>query len=53
MSVPTNVRRLRGPWDDGYALDLHTLGSTYLADDAYSVRVLRLLARRLATCSTS
>lgn len=27
MSVEINPRRLHGPWDDGYALDWHTLSS--------------------------
>jgi len=35
VSVKINIRRLRGPWDDGYALDFHTLGSTFLGHDAY------------------
>ena len=35
MSVAINPRRLRGPWNDGYALDFHTLQSTFLGHDAY------------------
>lgn len=27
--------QLQGPWDKGYALDLHTTGSTYLGVDEY------------------
>jgi predicted amidophosphoribosyltransferase len=26
---------LSGPWDEGFALDLHTVGSQYLGDDEY------------------
>ncbi len=33
--VATNPTSLSGPWDSGFALDLHTLGSQYLGDDAY------------------
>ncbi len=35
MSVKINPRKLNGPWTDGYALDLHTTGSTFLGYDAY------------------
>jgi len=35
LSVEINPRRLRGPWDDGYALDIHTLASTFLGTDPY------------------
>jgi predicted amidophosphoribosyltransferase len=31
-SKPTS---LRGPWDEGFALDVHTTKSTYLGDDSY------------------
>ncbi|MGH8590407.1 MAG: ComF family protein [Gammaproteobacteria bacterium] len=27
--------QLKGPWDEGFALDFHTVGSQYFADDAY------------------
>lgn len=30
-----NPIRLSGPWDEGFALDFHTVGSQYLGDDAY------------------
>src|SRR5216683_8257627 len=33
--VAINPRKLPGKWRDGYALDLHTLGSTYLGDDQF------------------
>jgi predicted amidophosphoribosyltransferase len=35
MSVAINPRRLHGPWNDGYALDFHTLQSTFLGHDEY------------------
>ena len=35
MSVEINPRRLRGPWDDGYALDVHTRSSTFLGYDQF------------------
>jgi hypothetical protein len=35
VSVEINPRHLRGPWDDGYALDVHTRGSTYLGVDQW------------------
>jgi predicted amidophosphoribosyltransferase len=35
MNVKINIRRLRGPWVDGYALDFHTLGNTFLGHDSY------------------
>jgi hypothetical protein len=35
MSLETNPRRLRGPWDGGYALDVHTRSSTFLGYDQY------------------
>lgn len=33
--VATNPMPISGPWDDGFALDLHTVNSQYLGDDAY------------------
>ena len=35
MSVKINPRKLRGPWTDGFALDVHTTGSTFLGYNAY------------------
>ena len=36
MSVEINPRRLQGgPWNDGYALDIHTRGSTFLGHDQF------------------
>lgn len=37
MSVDIHPRRLRGPWDDGYALDIHTLSSTPVGYDSYGL----------------
>ena len=34
MPIEINPRRLRGPWDDGYALDVHTRSSTFLGYDS-------------------
>lgn len=33
--VTINPILLAGPWDEGFALDFHTVGSQYLRDDAY------------------
>jgi predicted amidophosphoribosyltransferase len=30
-----HVRKLEGPWDLGFALDKHTLGSVYIGDNQY------------------
>jgi competence protein ComFC len=35
VPVKINPRKLRGPWSDGYALDVHTLGSTFLGHNAF------------------
>jgi predicted amidophosphoribosyltransferase len=37
LSIPVkiNPRKLRGPWTDGFALDVHTTGSTFLGYNAY------------------
>jgi competence protein ComFC len=36
LSIEINPRRLqRGPWNDGYALDVHTRGSTFLGYNQY------------------
>lgn len=35
MSVEINPKPLTGPWDGGYALDLHTLSSTPTGYDSY------------------
>ncbi len=35
MSIEINPKPLRGPWDGGYALDLHTLSSTPIGYDTY------------------
>jgi competence protein ComFC len=33
--VKINPRKLRGPWNDGYALDVHTISSTMIGHNAY------------------
>ena len=33
--VAINPIPIAGPWDEGFALDLHTVSSQYLGDDAY------------------
>jgi len=33
--LATNPIRLSGPWNEGFALDVHTIGSQYLGDDEY------------------
>jgi competence protein ComFC len=35
VPVEINPRKLRGPWSGGYALDVHTLGSTFLGHNAF------------------
>lgn len=35
MPVKINPRKLRGPWSEGYALDVHTLSSTFLGHNAF------------------
>jgi predicted amidophosphoribosyltransferase len=35
VPVKINPRKLRGPWAGGYALDLHTTGSTFLGQNAF------------------
>jgi hypothetical protein len=35
MRIEINPRGLPGPWDGGYALDLHTLSSTFLGNDSH------------------
>src|ERR1044071_2729917 len=35
LSVEINPKALKGPWDGGYALDLHTLSSTPIGYDSY------------------
>lgn len=35
MPVKINPRKLRGPWTDGYALDVHTVSSTMIGYNAY------------------
>jgi len=35
VPVAINPRKLRGPWSAGYALDVHTLGSTFLGHNAF------------------
>jgi predicted amidophosphoribosyltransferase len=35
MAVKISPRKLRGPWVEGYALDVHTTGSTLLGYNAY------------------
>ena len=35
MSVKINPKSLKGPWDGGYALDLHTLSSTFIGHDNF------------------
>ena len=33
--MKVSLRQLRGPWDEGWALDKHMLKSTYVGDDEY------------------
>lgn len=33
--IEISTKKLRGQWDEGYALDFHTLSSTYVGDDEY------------------
>ena len=33
--MPIKPVKLRGPWDEGYALDVHTTSSEYIGDDVY------------------
>jgi hypothetical protein len=33
--VEIHPRILRGPWDGGFALDWHTLSSTYIGDNPF------------------
>lgn len=35
MATKTNPKALRGPWVAGFALDVHTTGSTFLGHNAY------------------
>jgi hypothetical protein len=35
MPVKISPRRLRGPWIEGYALDLHTISSTMIGYNQY------------------
>jgi len=35
MSVEIKPKELKGDWDKGYALDVHTVDSTYIGDDSY------------------
>jgi len=35
MATKISPRKLRGPWVEGYALDVHTTGSTFLGYDTY------------------
>jgi predicted amidophosphoribosyltransferase len=35
VAIEINPRRLRGPWDDGYALDAHTRSSTFFGYDSF------------------
>lgn len=35
MPVKISPRKLRGPWTDGFSLDVHTTGSTFLGYNAY------------------
>ena len=35
MGVEINPRNLRGPWNEGYALDVHTRSSTFLDYDQF------------------
>lgn len=33
--MKVNVRKIHGPWNDGFSLDKHTLSSVYTGDNAY------------------
>jgi competence protein ComFC len=35
MSVEIHPRKIRGKWAEGYALDLHTVSSTFVGHDGY------------------
>ena len=33
--MKVNVKKIEGPWNDGYSIDKHTSSSTYAGIDAY------------------
>ena len=33
--MKVSLKEIRGPWDQGWALDKHIIKSTYLGEDAY------------------
>jgi competence protein ComFC len=35
MSINIKPQKIKGRWQEGYALDLHTIGSTFLGHDAF------------------
>lgn len=35
MSIKINPRKIKGTWQEGYALDLHTTGSTFAGHDSF------------------
>ena len=35
MSIKINPRKITGKWQDGYALDQHTTGSTFIGHDSF------------------
>jgi competence protein ComFC len=35
LGVEIHPKRLRGPWNEGYALDVHVLESTFIGDNEY------------------
>ena len=35
MPLAINPIAINGPWQQGWALDLHTLSSTFIGDDAF------------------
>lgn len=35
MAVEINPKKIKGKWADGYALDIHTISSTFLGYNAY------------------
>jgi competence protein ComFC len=43
MPIKINPRKLRGPWADGYALDVHTVSSTMVGYNAYGYAVFDTL----------
>ena len=48
--MKVNVRKIHGPWDDGFSLDKHTLSSVYTGENEYGHPTFDTIRTKIGEC---